>query len=367
MSWIESHDTLARHPKTRRLVRLLNISTPQAIGHLHLLWWWALEYAEQGDLTAYDDADIADAAMWEGETAIFVGALRTAGFINPDNTIHDWQDYAGKLLAQRKASAERQAAFRNGHKVPQTVPLQPPNTTSNNSHADVIPTDAPRNAPVTVTSHSRNVLTVPITVPDQDYGERERERADTQAREEFDAIPGATNHALLDRPAQSFAKPSRDEATVAAFTDVMAAYPCKRGIPPNYDTGLAAFIGVPLDERANVLVGARNYADSDEVSREIVMGLDRFIRDNHYRRWQRPEAAAHLAPAKNGAPHAATKSTATERQYDNLTAIAAARAARHGRPDPDGRNRGSPAHYSRLLSPADPRRGDVGDEVDCVG
>ena len=52
---------------------------------------------------------------WPGTTlpdkapnVLFVGD----GFIDADDTIHDWQDYAGKLLAQRKANADRQAAFR---------------------------------------------------------------------------------------------------------------------------------------------------------------------------------------------------------------------------------------------------------------
>jgi hypothetical protein len=48
MPWIESHTNLARHPKTRRLCRLLDVSVPAAIGHLHLFWHWVLEFAPSG-------------------------------------------------------------------------------------------------------------------------------------------------------------------------------------------------------------------------------------------------------------------------------------------------------------------------------
>jgi len=83
MSWIRSRITLARHPKTRCLCRLLGTSLPAAIGHLHLLWYWTLEFSPDGDLSAYTDEDIADAAQWEGDPHRFVEALVLA--------IHDWE------------------------------------------------------------------------------------------------------------------------------------------------------------------------------------------------------------------------------------------------------------------------------------
>jgi len=116
MSWIESHQELRNHPKTKRLARQLGISLPQAIGHLHCLWWWALDYAVTGDLSPYDSEDIADAAMWEGDPQEFIEALLTCGpggrpgFLErgPDGRLrlHDWHDYAGRLINTRQASAE---------------------------------------------------------------------------------------------------------------------------------------------------------------------------------------------------------------------------------------------------------------------
>ncbi|MDP9378756.1 MAG: hypothetical protein M3Q29_01150 [Chloroflexota bacterium] len=127
--WIESHQSLARHPKTRKAARQLDVSIPTVMGHLHLMWHWALDYAQDGDLTAFQPADIADAAMWEGDPDRFVNALKdcgigqSAGFLEDTEdgqlVIHDWYDYAGKLIEKRKADAARKRSLRQAENVHQ--------------------------------------------------------------------------------------------------------------------------------------------------------------------------------------------------------------------------------------------------------
>lgn len=112
MAWIESHQTLANHPKTLKLARLLNVPRVTAIGHLHFLWWWALDYAQDGELSKFEDLDIAVAADWQGEPASFWQALIRAGFVDEDGTLHDWDDYAGRLIERRRADAERKREAR---------------------------------------------------------------------------------------------------------------------------------------------------------------------------------------------------------------------------------------------------------------
>ncbi len=121
MAWIESHQELARHPKAKKLARLLCICVPQAVGHLHFLWWWALDYAQDGSLAQYDVEDIAEAAGWEGDAQEFVDALvncgpgDSVGFIEKHETgllIHDWYDYAGRLIGQRQHAAEQKRRHR---------------------------------------------------------------------------------------------------------------------------------------------------------------------------------------------------------------------------------------------------------------
>ena len=115
MAWIESHQELGAHPKTRRLARALKCSIPAAIGHLHCLWWWALDYAQDGNLAGLDLDDIAVACMWEGDPEVLVAALSAARFVDEDGHLHDWQDYAGKLIDRRVRNRERMATVRNAH------------------------------------------------------------------------------------------------------------------------------------------------------------------------------------------------------------------------------------------------------------
>jgi hypothetical protein len=117
MAWIESHQELGRHPKVRRLARVLDVPLPQAIGHLHLLWWWALDFADDGQLGRFDGTDIADAAGWTGDAGDFVSAMKDAGFLDADEAgeataIHDWPEYAGRLLERRRQDAERKRKAR---------------------------------------------------------------------------------------------------------------------------------------------------------------------------------------------------------------------------------------------------------------
>lgn len=118
MAWLESHQSLGDHPKTKKLCRLLRISKREAVGTLHILWWWALDYAEDGDLTKYELMDIAIGADWDGAEGEFVDALVTAGFLDRDENglrIHDWHDYAGKLIERRERNAQRMRDARAGY------------------------------------------------------------------------------------------------------------------------------------------------------------------------------------------------------------------------------------------------------------
>ena len=115
MAWIESHQELARHPKTKRLARLLDTSSPAVIGHLHLLWYWAIDYAEDGDLSRFDIVLVSDAVEWEGDPSTFVDAMVEAGFLDREGdrlAIHDWPDYTGKLVARRAANRQRMRSTR---------------------------------------------------------------------------------------------------------------------------------------------------------------------------------------------------------------------------------------------------------------
>lgn len=126
--WIPAHLDLGRHPKTKKLARALGCKLPCAVGHLFYLWWWAMEYAPDGDLSRYDDADIADGAQWEGDSSELVTALIDTGWLNPDRALHDWNEYGGRVHEehQRRAERARQARARQSPPTPPDDPAPSP-------------------------------------------------------------------------------------------------------------------------------------------------------------------------------------------------------------------------------------------------
>ena len=127
MAWIESHQTLRNHPKLKKAARKLDTERAAMIGMLHCLWWWALDYADDGCLDGYDEYDIADAADWQGDAEQFVNVLLETGFIESvdgDLHIHDWYDYAGKLIERRERNAERMRDARAANKKKRATHVQ---------------------------------------------------------------------------------------------------------------------------------------------------------------------------------------------------------------------------------------------------
>lgn len=108
MAWIPSYQELREHPKLHRLARRLGCDRYKAIGHLHGLWWWALDYAPDGSLAELDADDIATAAGWDGDADVFLAGLVESGFLDPSPyALHNWGKYGGKLVEKRRTDAER--------------------------------------------------------------------------------------------------------------------------------------------------------------------------------------------------------------------------------------------------------------------
>ena len=135
MAWIESHDELPTHPKTRKAARKLGVSVPTVIGHLHVLWYWCLTHRPNGVLDGMDADDVADAAGWDDDGEPFVKALLAAGWLDDDAgtmVVHDWWDGAGKTIKRRKFATERQRRARDTDATDDTITDE-----SHDSHTDV--------------------------------------------------------------------------------------------------------------------------------------------------------------------------------------------------------------------------------------
>jgi hypothetical protein len=209
MAYIESHQELGRHPKTRKAARLLGVSRPAIVGHLQYLWWWALDYAQDGDITDYENDELAEASLWDGDPAVFIAALLDAGFLDESDghrRIHDWWDYAGRLIEQRRANARRQQEWRDRQREKPAPARNTENPTEPDGH----------NKHVTVTSPLRNGATVPYrtvadrTVPSSGEGGKKsdvvvaRERASDGGSLPFDLSEACKRVAVaakIDLPA----------------------------------------------------------------------------------------------------------------------------------------------------------------------
>ena len=218
MAWIESHQELARHPKTRRLARTLSCSLPQAVGHLQFLWWWALDYAPDGDLSAFTDEDIAEAVMWEGD-ADMCAALTSAGFLDDDRRIHNWADYTGRLVTMRASNRDRKRLSRARH-APVTVTSAPVtglhNTTQHNTTEPPDPTDqgAPKTAlPATKVARSRKteiteeaITALQAENPDVDVGRLAADYLNwTGSAKHIDKVAALRNQLLMPFKREQFA------------------------------------------------------------------------------------------------------------------------------------------------------------------
>ena len=126
MAWIEVHQSLRGHKKLSKLCELLNIKCEaHAVGYLVCLWMWALDNAPDGNLEGISDKIIINASSYNGtKKEIFVNSLIESGFLNEERALHDWFDYAGRLMEKRQVNAERMRAARRKAKEEKDVQTQ---------------------------------------------------------------------------------------------------------------------------------------------------------------------------------------------------------------------------------------------------
>lgn len=104
MAWIESHQNLEKSHKLFDLQVSLQWTKVEAIGRLHMFWWWCVDHCEDGDLRRFNDAHLAacvELNTCDGKR--FVDAMLKAGFIDrePYFRVHDWWLYFGRFLKSK--------------------------------------------------------------------------------------------------------------------------------------------------------------------------------------------------------------------------------------------------------------------------
>lgn len=130
MAWIEVHQGLREHKKLYACAELLNISRVEMLGTVISLWLWALDNAQNGSLEGISTRTIARVCDWpEKKAKVLVEALVSTGWLerNGDRLmIHDWMDYAGRLMERREKDRKRKRKSTDAPKDPDGIPAELP-------------------------------------------------------------------------------------------------------------------------------------------------------------------------------------------------------------------------------------------------
>jgi len=109
MTWLQSHHTLERNPKTLILMAEMGWDLDTAIAKLHRFWWWVLDYALDGSLEKHQPETLAGAIGLPAERGDeFLAAMIKARFIDqtPYLRLHNWWKYAGPFLRGKYGRTE---------------------------------------------------------------------------------------------------------------------------------------------------------------------------------------------------------------------------------------------------------------------
>lgn len=90
-----------------RVAARLRVSEEAVIGHMATLWCWALDAKPQGG--PLTELDVRAGANWKARSDI-VAALVEARFLDEQDDglwLHDWPEYAGRLIRQREMAKDR--------------------------------------------------------------------------------------------------------------------------------------------------------------------------------------------------------------------------------------------------------------------
>ncbi len=148
-----AHSALFEHVKLKKLMRILEIPRPHAIGYWECLCRYVAENYPDGDISSMQTDEIEIAAEWEGVPGAYVGALIDCRFLDalvpadallpgicPEGTVlvvHDWLDWCPNWVKQRlKRLADRgdvagvprgtEPRARSPVPLPEPWPINPP-------------------------------------------------------------------------------------------------------------------------------------------------------------------------------------------------------------------------------------------------
>ena len=122
--WISGAVDLPRHPRFLDFICELDIDEITGLGLLVKFWSNAFRMFPDGDLSSREPRAIARMTGWRKDAVAMYDALKTTGFLDENDCIHDWESWGGKLHYSRKKEADKKAAQKNKAQA-QTTPDVP--------------------------------------------------------------------------------------------------------------------------------------------------------------------------------------------------------------------------------------------------
>ena len=247
MAWIELHQSLINHRKTYGVAAELGVSRVQVVGHLAFLWTWALENVpSDGLLFSECPQDVlysilADVSNWHGDALKYVKALLDNGFIDYNDTeyyLHNWTEYAGKLLNRRQADSERKRTQRKAEKA-----VLPPKISAKKE------SDSPRDGVRTVPNRTQPYPTVTISPQAPNMGSEILNLDDENVIPDDEILELAIEYSTPDMPALPLPDKLDLKALPEEFQLFISAYPKFVNKRATYRAWYKIVVQLPVGER----------------------------------------------------------------------------------------------------------------------
>ncbi len=249
VAWIELHQGLREHRKLFACADELKVSRIQMIGILTSLWLWALDNAQNGSLEGISNRTIARVCDWpEKKADALIDALVRTRWLDKHGEyvqIHDWADYAGKLMESRERDRNRKRK-----------------AAENKKNSAGIPPEGMWNSDATVPNTTVPNTTVPNTTVDT---------GDTNTVDGM-GVNGECAPAMDGR----------------SFTEFWRLYPAGKGGDREEAWRVWRDIAPTAAEADKILSGLHDWIDSDQWAEDngrYIPGAAKFLRES---RWVSP-------------------------------------------------------------------------------
>ncbi|MFJ2044548.1 hypothetical protein ACIOBL_13125 [Paenibacillus taichungensis] len=130
-----------------------------------MFWWWAVDWAPDGDISEIEAADIADVMHFKGDPEELISALNEAGYIEETEAgrgIVNWMEIGGKIIQNKEKDAARKAEKREEEKKAKSSSTPVPKKSKGS------PTDIPTKSDAEIEKEIKNKKDIKDIPPDQE-------------------------------------------------------------------------------------------------------------------------------------------------------------------------------------------------------